>query len=148
MKKLLLSVTAAIFSLAVFAAAPTTVTEKVLKAFNASFKDAQQVVWEENTESNVYEVKFMHNDIKSRITYDPDGNILKAIRYYKEEQLPILIQGKLKQKYASKKVFGVTEVATPDNLEYHIVLEDAKTWTIVISDANGFMAVDKKYKKA
>lgn len=148
MKKLLLSVSAAIFSLAVFAASPTTVTEKVLKAFNASFKNAKQVVWDENPEANVYEVKFLDNNIRSRITYDPEGNILKAIRYYHEEHLPILIKGKLKQKFAGKKVFGVTEVASEDNLEYHIVLEDAKNWVIVISDAQGYMSVDKKYKKA
>jgi len=145
MKKLLLSVTAAIFSLVVFAA-PTAINEKVLKAFNASFKDAQQVVWEEHT--NVYEVKFVHNDIKSRITYDANGNILKTIRYYNEEQLPLLIRGKLKEKFEDKKVFGVTEVATQDELSFHIVLEDEKTWTIVISDATGFMVVDKKYNKA
>jgi len=147
MKKLLLSVTAAIFSLVVFAA-PNAVNEKVLKAFNASFKDAKQVVWEENLDANLYEVKFVHNDIKSRITYDAEGNILKAIRYYYEQQLPLLIQGKLKQKFAGKKVFGVTEVSSQDQMSYHIVLEDAKNWTIVICDAQGYMTVDKKYKKA
>lgn len=146
MKKLLLSVTAAIFSLVVFASAPTAVNEKVLKAFNASFKDAEQVVWEEHT--NVYEVKFVHNDIKSRITYDTNGNILKTIRYYNEEQLPLLIRGKLKEKFEGKKVFGVTEVASQDQLNYHIVLEDEKTWTIVVSDPTGYMIVDKKYNKA
>jgi len=148
MKKLLLSVTAAIFSLAVFAASPTAVTEKVLKAFNASFKDAKQVVWEENPTANEFEVKFVHNDIKSRITYDAEGNILKAIRYYSETELPLLIQGKLKQKFAGKKVFGVTEVASQDQVNYHIVLEDAKYWTIVTCDSHGYMTVDKKYKKA
>ena len=146
MKKLLLSVTAAIFSFVVFAASPTTVNEKVLKAFNASFKDAKQVVWEEHP--NVYEVKFMHNEIQSRITYDPNGTILKTIRYYKEEQLPLLIQGKLKDKFPNKKVFGVTEVGSQDQLNYHVVLEDEKTWTIVVCDALGYMTVDKKYKKA
>src|SRR5688572_20303907 len=110
MKKLLLSVAAAMFSLFVFATAPTAVNEKVLKAFSASFKDAQQVVWEEH--ANAYEVKFVHNDIKSRITYDTNGNILKTIRYYNEEQLPLFIRGKLKEKFEDKKVFGVTEVAS------------------------------------
>jgi hypothetical protein len=146
MKKLLLSVATVIFSLVVWAAEPTAVTEKVLKAFNASFKDAKQVVWEEGTD--VYEVKFFHNAIQSRITYDPDGNILKTIRYYKEEQLPLLIQGKLKDRFAGKKVFGVTEVASQDQLNYHIVLEDEKSWTIVVCDALGYMTVDKKYRKA
>lgn len=148
MKKLLLSVTAAIFSLVVFAAAPNTVNEKVLKAFNASFKDAKQVVWEEHPNVNTYEVKFVHNEIKSRITYDVNGNILKTIRYYYEAQLPLFIQGKLKQKFTGKKVFGVTEVAAQDQLNYHIVLEDEKNWTIVVCDAHGYMTVDKKYRKA
>lgn len=146
MKKLLLSVIAAMFSLFVFATAPTAVNEIVLKAFNASFKDAQQVVWEEH--ANAYEVKFVHNDIKSRITYDTNGNILKTIRYYNEEQLPLFIRGKLKEKFEGKKVFGVTEVASQDQLNYHVVLEDEKTWTIVICDALGYITIDKKYNKA
>ncbi|ANE51184.1 hypothetical protein [Flavisolibacter tropicus] len=146
MKKLLLCLVTAIFSLTVFAATPTIVNEKVLKAFNASFKDAQQVIWEEHTD--VYEVKFVQNQIRSRVTYDVNGNILKTMRYYYEDQLPIFIRGKLKQKFPGTKVFGVTEVATPDQLNYHIVLEGAKHWTIVVCDSMGYMMVDKKYNKA
>jgi hypothetical protein len=146
MKKLLLCLTTAIFSLTVFAASPTNVNEKVLKAFNASFKDAQQVIWEEY--SDMYEVKFVHNQIRSRVTYDVNGNILKTMRYYYGDQLPLFIQGRLKEKFPGKQVFGVTEVATPDQVNYHIVLEDAKHWTIVICDALGYMMVDKKYNKA
>lgn len=146
MKKLLLCLATAIFSLTVLATSPTIVNEKVLKAFNASFKDAQQVIWEEH--SDMYEVKFIQNQIRSRVTYDVNGNILKTMRYYYEDQLPLFIRGKVKEKFPGKHVFGVTEVATPDQLNYHIVLEDAKQWTIIICDAFGFIMVDKKYNKA
>ena len=146
MKKLLLTAATALFSLAVFAAEPTTVTEKVLQAFQTSFKDAKQVTWEEY--KNVYEVRFMHNDIKSRITYDTDGNIMKTVRYYSEDQLPLLVKVRIKEKFAGKKVFGVTEVASADTIVYHVVLEDAKTWTSIECDAYGQSTVVKRMKKA
>ena len=146
MKKLLLSVSAAIFSLLVFANEPTAVNEKVLQAFQSSFKDAKQVVWEELTDQ--YEVRFINNDIKSRITYDTDGNILKTVRYYYEQQLPILVRAKIKERFTGKKVYGVTEVASVDDITYHIVLEDAKTWTNIECDAYGHATVVKKFRKA
>lgn len=146
MKKLLLTAATAFFSLAVFAAEPTAVTEKVLQAFQTSFKDAKQVVWEEYTD--MYEVRFMHNNIKSRIIYDTEGNIIKTVRYYSEGQLPMLVKAKIKEKYADKKVFGVTEVASAENVVYHIVLEDAETWMNIECDAYGHSTVVKKFKKA
>ena len=146
MKKLLLSVTTAIFSLFVYATEPTAVSEKALQAFHSSFKDAKQVVWEEHT--NLYEVRFMHNDIKSRITYDNEGNILKTVRYYYEPQLPLLVRAKIKERFNGMKVFGVTEVASRDEITYHVVLEGEKTWTNIECDAFGNATVTKRFKKA
>jgi hypothetical protein len=146
MKKLLLSVTTAIFSLLVYATEPTAVNEKVLQAFHASFKDAQQVVWEEHTD--MYEVRFLHNDIKSRITYDTEGNIMKTIRYYFEPNLPLLVRAKIKERFKGSKVFGVTEVSSRDEITYHVVLEGEKTWTNIECDAYGNTAIVKKFKKA
>ena len=146
MKKLLLTVATAIFSLLVYATEPTAVSEKVLQAFHASFKDAKQVVWEERTD--LYEVRFLHNDIKSRITYNAEGNILRSVRYYYEQQLPIMIRTKIKDRFAGKKVFGITEVASSDEVIYHVVLEDEKMWTNIECDAYGNATVVKRFKKA
>lgn len=144
MKKILLTAATAFFSLFIFANEP--VNEKVLQAFNQSFKNVKEVIWHEYGDH--YEVKFKQNEIRSRVSYDADGNILKAIRYYTADGLPIFVRAKLESKYKGKKVFGVTEVASNDELKYHIVLEDEKTWTHVEGDSFGNMITTKKFKKA
>ncbi len=146
MKRITLAVVALAFTLVSFAGAPSIVSEKVLNAFSSTFKNATEVSWHEYTE--YYEVRFIQNNIDTRVKYDMDGNVIQAVRYYFEDGLPLLIKAKLKSKFADKKVFGVTEVAQDNQVEYHIVLEDEKTWTKVKSDYFGNISVEKKYKKA
>ncbi len=146
MKKIFLTAVTTLFTFVLFAAEPVSINEKVLQAFQKSFKHAQDVSWHEyNTH---YEVKFTHNAVDSRITYDTEGNILKTIRYYGEDQLPLFLRAKLQKQYKDKKVFGVTELAEEGQLDYYVILEDEKNWIHVKCDAVGSMSVYKKYKKA
>ena len=55
---------------------------------------------------------------------------------------------KTKEAYKGKKIFGVTEITSSDGITYNIILEDAKHWTTVKSDASGNMHVVQKLKKA
>ena len=146
MKKLVAFAATAFFSLSILASEPVAVNEKVLQAFGQCFKNASGVVWHEYADR--FEVKFMHNAIDSRISYDVDGNILKTIRYYGEENLPLFVRAKLQKNYAGKKVFGVTEMSSDGELDYYIVLEDATTWSHVKCGSTGNMEISKKYKKA
>jgi len=147
MKKLILSLSTAFFSLTLLASPSSDdINRKVLAAFEASFKGASDVVW--NEYDNMYEVKFKHNDIQSRVTYDTDGNIVKTIRYYQEDNLPLLIRGKLNEKYKDYKIFGVTELAADGEQSYYVVLEGAKNWITVKCDSYGNTSVHKKMKKA
>ncbi len=136
----------ALLSLSIYATPPEAVNEKVLQAFEKSFKNASDVVW--NEYKDCFEVKFLHNSIDSRITYDVEGNILRTIRYYGEEQLPLFVRAKLQKQYVDKTVFGVTELASEGELDYYIVLEDATTWSHVKCTSTGKMEVYKKFKKA
>jgi hypothetical protein len=146
MKKIILSITAALFTLTIFAAAPTAVSEKVLSAFNKSFKDAKEVVWSEY--ENFYEVKFTHNRVQAMISYDEEGNILRSRRYYFEDMLPLLIKAKIDKRYSDKKIYGITELASDAEVAYYIILEDDKNWLTVKSDSYGNMTVYQKFKKA
>ncbi len=146
MKKLVLLFVSALFSLSMFASEPVLVNEKVLRAFNQSFKNAPDAVWYEYTDR--FEVRFAQNAVKSTITYDRNGSVLRVIRYYGEENLPLFVRTKLAKQFAGKKVFGVTEYATEGTMDYFIVLEDATTWSHVRCSATGEAAVYQKYKKA
>ena len=136
-----------------FAAGPTvtsgptfTISEKLLATFKQTFPDAEQVKWMEQEDK--YTVNFKEKDILTKIEYDKDGNFLSSLRYYTEKGLPVNILCRLQKKYADKKVFGVTEMATETSVEYYIKLEDADSWMTVRSSIDGNMQVVEKYKKA
>jgi len=54
---------------------------------------------------------------------------------------------KLRKKYPSQKIFGVTEIESEVSIEYYIKMEDDTNWTTVKSDTGGNMQVIEKYKK-
>lgn len=129
-----------------FTAMATDPNEKVLEAFKKTFQNAEEVAWTENP--NSYEVKFKQNEILSKVTYDKEGNIIRTLRYYHEQQLPLLVLSKVKSKFSDKKIFGVTEEASQEGTFYHITLEDEKNWVQITADIYGAIKVDKKFKKA
>lgn len=143
MKKILLAALVIACSFTVRADGPN---EKVLDAFNKTFRGAQEISWSESVLT--YEVRFKQEEVVSRVTYDKQGNIVRTLRYYYEQQLPILVLTKVKDRFPGKKVFGVTEESYNETTTYHIVLEDEKSWMDVTSDSYGSLTVEKKYKKS
>ncbi len=129
-----------------FAAKTFSISDKLLQTFKQTFPDAQQVVWSE--QGDKYTVNFRQNEILNKVEYDKDGNFLSSLRYYTEKNLPVTILCRLQKKYADKKIFGVTEVATESSVEYYIKLEDATSWITVRSNIDGSMQVVEKYNKA
>ena len=79
--------------------------------------------------------------------YDVEGNVKKSIRYYGEDKLPPMIVGNLHKKYPGAKVFGITELSTPEEFTYQIVLENEKHWLNVNADPLGNMKMIKKLNK-
>lgn len=125
--------------------ATAAVNEKVLKAFNETFRNAKEVKWHEY--ETAYQVNFRHNDIATSVIYDKDGNILEARRHSKEDILPLMIREKLKKRFADKQTWGVTEVVSNGQTVYRIVLHDDKKWIVVDSDASGILFVCERFNK-
>jgi len=143
-KNVILSISLLAFSVVAFA--HTTVDEKILQSFKETFPKAEQVKWEEFSDN--YIVNFVVMGIRERISYDKMGNFINATRYYTEENLPLNIYCKIKKKYPSQKVFGVTEVETETSVEYYVKLQDDANWTTVKSDSGGNLTQIEKYKRA
>src|ERR1700759_301440 len=134
------------FSAGAFATKELGISDKLLQTFKQTFPDAQQVVWAE--QGDKYTVNFRQDDILTKGDYDKDGNFLSSLRYYTEKNLPVTILCRLQKKYADKKIFGVTELATESSVEYYIKLEDEHNWITVRSNIDGNMAIVEKNKKA
>ena len=145
MKKLIV-LTCLFATLSVAASTPPEVNEKVLKAFNQTFMKATDVVW--NEMQNLYEASFKQSEIVSRAIYDAEGNLLRTTRYYSQENLPINILTKIQKKYAGKSIYGVTELATEEEVSYHVTLQDEKNWYVVQADNFGNLELSKKFRKA
>lgn len=128
----------------IFAAIPE-VNQKTVAAFEFAFKEATEVVWyAEETNDYVY---FKLNNIKTKIRYDKEGRFISCMRMYSEQDLPMLVQIKLKENYANKKVTAVTEMATEANTVFYINVEDEKFIYILKADVQGSFIVDKKTQK-
>lgn len=144
MKKIFLTLLAvSVFSLTYVHAA---INEKVLKVFKETFPNTQDPKWYEY--ADYYEVYFDKDDIKCRIKYDFDGNVISTRRDYYPEKLSPFIKAKVQKRYADKSIYGITEVSNNEEMFYVIVLEDAKSWMKVRADAYGNTSVLEKFKKA
>jgi hypothetical protein len=146
MKQIIFGLTMLLASATIFATTPPTVNEKVLKAFEETFKHPSDVVWHEY--ESFYEVDFKQDDIKTLVRYDADGNITGTTRYYFEKQLPPHIVSKLKKKYPERSVYGVTEIFSESDLTYYVTMEDEKNWYTVKSNALGMLEQTEKFRKA
>ena len=146
MKKIFFAAAAFMLTCSAFANTIKDVNAKVLDAFNKTFQNARQVVWHEY--KDYYEVRFMQGTIDARVKYDTNGKIMEAVRYYKADNLPLLIRAKVENKYANEKIFGVTEVSSDAGINYYIVLENEKNWINIKCDYLGNVSVQNKFKKA
>lgn len=134
-----------LISLSATATTPPEISEKVIKAFNETFTEAENVSWQEL--DNSCQADFKVSEMRVRATYDNDGNLLKTTKYYGEKDLPSNIIAKLKIKYAGKQISGVTEIVTESDIAYHIVLKDEKNWYWVESTPYGSLTLTQKLKR-
>jgi len=147
MKKIISFCLIAIMASTAVFAVPSSVTEKVLKAFHASFPEVKKTTW--YTYDNYYEVYFNDSENSScRIDYTPDGDVISTTRYYSGEDLSPAIKVKVNEKFPGKKIYGVTEVSNVEKIIYNIVLEDENNWYNIESDATGNIRLDQKLRKS
>ncbi len=127
------------------ATTPPEISEKVIKAFKATFTGASDVSW--NQTDNSCRADFKMSEIRVCALYDNEGNLLKTIRYYNEKNLPSNVLAKVKMKHDGKLIFGVTEIVSVDEVAYHIVLKDEKNWYWIKSDSFGNQELTQKLKR-
>jgi hypothetical protein len=145
MKNLLITLVAVFTTASIFAATPPEVNEKVLKAFEKTFASPGVVTWYEY--DSYYEANFKQTGIISRVRYDMEGNMIGTTRYYYEQQLPLNILTRLKNRYPGRSIYGVTELSEQDETSYYVVMTDSKNWYTVKSDISGNMEQTEKFKK-
>jgi len=124
---------------------PTAISDKVLSAFKETFKSATEITWHEFT--NYYQANFKVAKIQVRAHYSEDGQLLKTIRYYDEDNLMPNIVASLKKRFKGKTIHNVTETSSPNQIDYVINLKDGENWYIVHSDMYGNLQLVTKFKR-
>jgi hypothetical protein len=146
MKKLLI-IAAVISTLSAAATnTPEAVTDRVLKAFKETFREARDITWHNYPE--YYQANFKQAEVQIRAQFSDDGTLLKTIRYYGEEQLLPNVVARLKKRYAGKEIYGVTETSSNDDVNFVINLRDDDHYYIVTSDVFGNLQQTDKFKRA
>lgn len=145
MKKLLVLMYSLMVGFGSMAVPITNVNERVVRAFKETYPKAEQVDWKEYPES--YIVYFVEDGVRSNIIYGKDGSFISSTRYYKEETLPYYLLVTVKKKFVDKKIFGVTEMSTPNHIEYYIKMEDDKRWMTIKVDPDGNLELVEKFNK-
>ena len=130
----------------IVATASANPKENILKNFASAFPNADSVVWQQgDTEMSVY---FINAGMKCRIWYDVDGNILRCIRYCRQDKLPPMVIASLQKNYPAMKISGITEFSSAEKFVYEIVLENEKKFFIVSADVTGNLSLTRKFNKA
>ena len=122
-----------------------TVSEKILKVFNETYTNAQQVSWHEKGDQ--FSVSFLQSEIRYIVNYNNDAHVTSFIRFYNPALLPANILLEIKKRYSAKTAFGVTEITSGEALTYFVKMEDAKYLYTVKLDTNGNGRVYEKLRK-
>ena len=142
MKKTMILACLLITGLSSFAA---HVNDEVLKMFSNSYPDAKSISWTEQTGS--YLVYFKKKDISYRVLYDEKGNVVYSIKYYGVDNLSPVILNRVKKEYPAFTVNSVVEKSTENQVEYHIIVEDAKKLVSLKADPLGNFEVENTLHK-
>ena len=119
--------------------------EGLVRVFRETHPNAIDVRWMEYAES--YAVYFSQDGIRTTSFFKKDGTFISSMRYYSEKRLPNYLRKTVRSEYPDKKLFGVTEVNSPESVIYFIKLEDAKNWITLRVDREGNMQVVEKFRK-
>ncbi len=137
MKKILILAAAVMISTSMVYAEPES---KMEKSFKETFPSATNVKWHQDKEG--YLVSFTQGNMPVKIAYSNKGKFVQSLRYYSEKDLPTSVIIAVKNKYHDKKIFGVTECTTANDVTYHIALYDGTTLQNITATGNGSLKED------
>src|SRR6188508_3163080 len=110
MKKVIILLIAIGMGVGSFANDFSDIDKRIVRSFKMLFPNAQEVNWYER--SDTYEVHFIENETRTRITYWKNGMLVQFLRHYQERNLPAYVQFRIKKEYPDKCIFGITELST------------------------------------
>lgn len=141
MKKILFYAASLLITVSVAA----TPSSKLIKSFNETFPNANNVKWSDDKEG--YFVSFTQNGNFEKVLYSKKGSFVCSWKYSNGKELPTTVFMTLNKKYKDCEINGVTEYATAQDVTYEIKLADSKNWYSVKASADGKILSEEKYNQ-
>ncbi len=111
--------------------------EKVKKAFNRLFPEANDIEWTYKSD-NIYEAVFSHRGYNKSLYITTGGEIKELKTLIEEEDLPKNLINKLDKKYNRTYIISCMKVEHLDNKSYEIIFDTKdKTRYLVLFDRKG-----------
>lgn len=148
MKKILLSIaTLLIVSAGAFAANSNNdeVNQQALRSFKKDFAAATNIMWEQK--ANFAKATFSLNGQVLFAYYNDNGDLQAVVRNITSEQLPINLLTSLKNDYNDYWISDLFEVASDDQTNYYVTLENADKKIVLRSSGINSWDVYTKEKK-
>jgi len=121
------------------------INSAVSSSFERDFASAKNVNWER--QKDFIKATFNMNDLVMYAYYQPDGELLAVSRNLLSNQLPIFLRGDLKKNYGSYWISDLFELASNDQSNYYIRVENADENLVLKSDGYHGWTIYKREKK-
>ncbi len=128
-----------------FANVSGDVNQRAVASFSKDFINAKNVSWQQ--EKNFAKATFSLNNRVMFAYYDQSGELLAVIRNILSDQLPVELLMELKKKSNNYWVTELFEVATGDQTNYYVTLENGDEKVVLKSDGFDQWSVYSKEKK-
>ncbi|RYF87332.1 MAG: hypothetical protein EON98_00825 [Chitinophagaceae bacterium] len=122
------------------------VSAAIVSSFNNSFKNASEVSWKVTSEYS--KAEFVLNGQYVSAFYDNASNLIAVTRNISSFQLPITLQAKLKDEYASNWISDLFELSDENGTMYYVTVEDGDTKTTLKSNGTNAWSVYQKQRKS
>jgi hypothetical protein len=146
MKKIFLSIaTMLMMGTGVFAANNDNVNQQAIRSFKKDFASASNIVWEQK--EGFAKATFSLNGQVLFAYYDNNGDLTAVVRNITTEQLPINLLTSLKKEYGDCWITDLFEVASGDQTNYYVTLENSDKKIVLRSAGVDSWEVYSKEKK-
>ena len=147
MNKLFLSIaTMLMMGVSAFAANnDEVINQQVLRTFKKDFATASNIKWEQK--DTYTRATFSLNGQVLFAYYNTNGDLQAVVRNIVSDQLPITLLSDLKKDYSEYWITDLFEIASDDQTNYYITLENSEKKIVLKSQGTNFWNVFSKEKK-
>jgi hypothetical protein len=121
------------------------INQRAIASFNNEFASAKNVSW--NQDREYFRASFSLNNQVLYAYYDQKGELMAVIHHILSNQLPIYLMSELKKTYKNYWITDLLEMASNEQSNYYVSLDNADETLVLKSDGTNHWTVYKRIKK-